>query len=124
MLGATGGALALHSVAGSVPSFTVIGITALSDYIYLGAGAIGGAMLAKSFLKKDDLRLEPGPELVVMLDDTTMDAFEAYHPLSHNHTKDLAPEDAYDKFGEIKSLPLNELKSSDKEEKSDLVSSI
>jgi hypothetical protein len=107
--GAAIGALALHGATRGVPQFQIMGITALSQFGYLAGGAIGGALIASSLITKDDVRMEPGTELVVMVDATTMDNFEEFHPLSQDNLKDLGPEDAYDTFGTIKSEPLADL---------------
>ena len=104
--GAVVGALALHGVTRSLPQFQVIGVTALSEYGFLAAGALGGALIATSLISKDDVRMEPGTELTVVVDASTLENFAEFHPLSNENIKDLSPEDAYDKFGTIKSEPL------------------
>lgn len=107
--GATVGALALHGATRSLPQFQVIGITALSEFGYLAGGAIGGALLASSLIKKDDVRMEPGTEFIVTVDASTLDNFQEMHPLSNDNLKKLSPEDAYDTYGTIKSEPLSAL---------------
>lgn len=103
--GAAVGALALHGATRNVPSFSVIGITALSDFAYLAGGAIGGAAIAAAVLKKDDIRLEPGTELVVTVNSSTMDNFAQEHPLSNDNIKKLSPEEAYDAYMKLKAEP-------------------
>ncbi len=89
MLGALGGALFLHGVTRSVPDFTVMGITALSKFGYLGMGAIGGAMLASSLITKDDIRAESGTKLTVLLSEPTVESFDEKSLLSHNMTRNV-----------------------------------
>lgn len=87
--GAVAGALALHGATRSVPSFTVMGVTALSKFGYLGLGAIGGAMIASSLLEKDDIRAESGTKLNVLLSEPTIENFNEKSLLSHNMTKNM-----------------------------------
>jgi hypothetical protein len=107
--GAAIGALALHGATRSVPPFQVMGVTALSQFGYLAGGAVGGALIASSLIKKDDVRMEPGTEFIVTVDASTLDNFQEQHPLSNDNLKKLSPEDAYDTYGTIKSEPLSAL---------------
>lgn len=106
--GGLAGGLLAHGVTRNIPTWQIFGQTALSDYGYFLGGAVGGAMLATSFMKKDDFRYEPGTELVVTMDATTMEHFEQEHKFSQDHLRDLDPEDAYDNYGEMRSESLLE----------------
>jgi hypothetical protein len=118
-VGAATGALAVHGATRMVPEYTIFGNTMLSSMGYFAAGALGGAAIASSLIKKDDVRMEPGTEMIVTVDASTMENFEQVHPLSNENLKDLSPEDAYDTFGTIKSEPLSALVGDDIEEKLD-----
>ena len=108
-LGAAVGGLAVHGATRMLPEYTVFGNTMLSSMGYFVGGALGGAYIASNLIKKDDVRMEPGTELIVTVDATTMEHFEQHHPLSNDNLKDLSPEEAYDTYGTIKSEPLSAL---------------
>ena len=108
-LGAAVGGLAVHGATRMLPEYTVFGNTMLSGMGYFVGGALGGAYIASNLIKKDDVRMEPGTELIVTVDATTMEHFEQFHPLSNDNLKDLSPEEAYDTYGTIKSEPLSAL---------------
>lgn len=88
-LGALTGALFLHGVTRNIPQFTVIGITAISQYAYLGLGAIGGAALATSLITKDDIRVEPGAQLKIMLNEPTLETMGEKSLVSYNATRNV-----------------------------------
>lgn len=121
--GAAVGALALHGATRSIPQFQVMGVTALSQFGYLAGGAIGGALIASSLITKDDLRMEPGTELTVVVDASTLETFAQDHHLSQENIKDLSPEQAYDSYAKMESEPLSAL-SEDKIEKLNKASAI
>lgn len=89
MLGALGGALFLQGVSRSIPDFTVIGVTALSKYAYLGLGAIGGVMLATSLISKDNIRVESGTQLKVMLNEPTLETLGEKSLVSYNASRNV-----------------------------------
>ncbi len=89
-----------------VEPFGSMGIEVLADRVIMGSMALGGAYLASSMIKKDDMRIEPGTKLQVFLDEPTFESFDELHPLSHNNVKDLSPAEAYDKYNELVSEPL------------------
>lgn len=102
LTGGLGTWLAIHTFT----PFSTFGIDGLINKAVIGSGFVGGAMLATSLIDKDDIRIEPGTDLVVMLEGATMEAFQEEAPLSHNQVKDMAPADAYDRYDEMRSLPL------------------
>lgn len=116
---------ALGAVAGlgaswlTIHTFTPLstfGIEPLLNKMVFGGSMIGGALLATSMIEKDDIRLEPGTDLNVLLEGATMEAFEKKHPLSHNEVRDMAPAEAYDRYDEMRSLPLEKTKDSHESE--------
>lgn len=93
-----------------VEPFGALAIEGIADRLILGGTALGGAYLASSMIKKDDMRIEPGTKLQVFLDEPTFESFDELHPLSHNNVKDLSPAEAYDKYNELQSeslIPIN-----------------
>ena len=100
--------------------FATFGIEGILNNLLIGSSMVGGAMLATSLIDKDDIRIEAGTDLKVLLDGVTMEAFQEEHPMSHNQLKDMAPADAYDRYDEMRSLPL-EKKSPRKNESSNKV---
>jgi hypothetical protein len=100
--------------------FATFGIETILNNLLIGSSMVGGAMLATSLIDKDDMRIEAGTDLKVLLEGITMEAFQEEHPMSHNQLKDMAPADVYDRYDEMRSLPL-EKKSPRKNESSDKV---
>ena len=111
LVGGLGTWLAIHTFT----PFSTFGIDGMINKVVIGSGFLGGALLATSMIEKDDIRIEPGTDLVVMLESATMEAFAASEPQSHNTIKDMAPKDAYDRYSEMKSMPLETKGSRDSE---------
>ncbi len=111
--GAAVGGIAVHAATRMIPEYTIFGNTMLSSMGYFAGGALAGAFVASSLIKKDDVRLEPGSEFIVTVDRSTMENFKEFHPLSQDNLKDLSPEDAYDTYGTIQSEPLSAIDGSE-----------
>lgn len=105
------GAVGAWGITELVDPFGSWGMVALANQIFILSSGVGGALIATSAMEKDDIRIEPGAEMEILLDNPTYEAFKEDHPLSQDHIKDLRPEEAYDKFGNIESESLKELKS-------------
>jgi hypothetical protein len=98
--------------------FATFGIESILNNLLIGSSMVGGAMLATSLIDKDDIRIEAGTDLKVLLEGITVEAFQQDYPMPQNLLKDLTPIDVYDRYDEMRSLPL-EKKSSRKNESSD-----
>lgn len=98
--GAVGGATTAFYITQSAAPFATFGIAGMLNNIAILGSGFGGFMLATSLLEKDDLRLEPGTKLEVMLDEPTFESFPDKYPLSHELGKSAdsaSPGEAYDK---------------------------
>jgi hypothetical protein len=108
-LGAIGGASTAFYITQSVAPFATFGIAGMLNNVAIIGSGLGGFMLATSFLEKDDIRMEPGTKLVVMLEEPTYDSFPGEYPLSALKAMDSnpKPEEAYDKnLNEMQSMTL------------------
>jgi len=112
ILGAAAGTLGAYGIGEA-------GITFLTGKAFLAASGLGGALLAANLISRDDVRLEPGVDLDIILQEPAVELFAEHHPLSHEFNKDLTPEDAYDKYGDMKSEPLQSITNKQKAQKSD-----
>ena len=108
-LGAIGGATTAFYITESAAPFATFGIAGMLNNIAILGSGVGGFMLATSFLEKDDIRMEPGTKLVVMLEEPTYDSFPGEYPLLDLKAMEAAPnsEAAYDKnLNEMNSMSL------------------
>jgi hypothetical protein len=108
-LGAIGGATTAFYITQSAAPFATFGIAGMLNNIAILGSGVGGFMLATSFLEKDDIRMEPGTKLVVMLEEPTYDSFPGEYPLAELKVMEPSPkaEEAYDKnLNEMQSMTL------------------
>ena len=108
-LGAIGGASTAFYITQSVAPFATFGIAGMLNNVAIIGSGLGGFMLATSFLEKDDIRMEPGTKLVVMLEEPTYDSFPGEYPLAELKAMEpnVKPEAEYDKnLNEMQSMTL------------------
>ena len=106
-----GGAAGAYVMTAFVRPFSSYGIGGMLDKMtILGTGATT-AYLATKMLKKDDMRIESGSVVEMMLDAPAVETFAEDHHFSHDVTRELAldadPGLAYDQVTELKSIPLS-----------------
>jgi hypothetical protein len=109
MLGAIGGASTAFYITQSAAPFATFGIAGMLNNIAILGSGFGGFMLATSFLEKDDIRMEPGTKLIVMLEEPTYDSFPGEYPLAELKAMEsnVKPEAEYDKnLNEMQSMTL------------------
>lgn len=72
------------------------------------AGSAGiGAIVGASLIKRDEIRIDAGVQMEVILDEPSIEAFSAYNALSHNQSlaENPKPED-YDAFQKLEARKL------------------
>ncbi len=109
-LGATAGGLTSYAVTEYMAPFATWGIQGLCNNIFMLGSGLGGAYLAAGLVTKDDVRLEAGAELSMMLDETTVEVYQNQKLLSMENIKGLTPDAAYDKMTTLESEPLKGVK--------------
>lgn len=72
----------------------------LHGLLIMGSGG-AGAYLAAGLVTKDDIRLEPGTELEVILEEPSIEPFAEESQLAENKIEKLSPQQAYDKYDEL-----------------------
>lgn len=115
-----GGAIAGYGVIEFVRPFASYGIGGMLDNVFILGSGLTGAYLATKMITKDDMRIESGTRLAMIMDAPALETFAEAHALSHNLTKDLSGEEeelqtavnddpglAYDRIGSLESIPLN-----------------
>lgn len=106
-LGGVGGAVTGWVATELINPFASWGIVGMANSLLILGSGVGGAYLAAGMITKDDVRLEPGAELSMMLDETTIEVFEHSDKqlltAMKDNIKDLAPDQAYDKLTTMES---------------------
>lgn len=106
-LGGVGGAVTGWVATELVNPFASWGIVGMANSLLILGSGVGGAYLASGMIKKDDVRLEPGAELTMMLDETTIEAIDNSDKqlltAMKDNIKDLTPDQAYDKLTTMES---------------------
>lgn len=109
-LGAAGGAVSAYGVTQYMAPFATWGIEGMVNNMFILGSGMAGAYLATGLLVKDDVRLEAGAELSMMLDETTVEVYQNQKLLSMENIKGLTPVEAYDKMTTLESEPLKGVK--------------
>lgn len=92
--GATGAAAtgsAGYAFVALVEPYDTFGIATALDVLTVGALGIGGAVAGAAMVKRDDVRMEPGTRLEVLLEEATYDDFTPKHTLSQKGMEDGTP---------------------------------
>ena len=110
LVGAAGGAVTAYGITQYMAPFATWGIEGMVNNMFILGSGIGGAYLATGLLVKDDIRLEAGAELSMMLDEPTVEVFQNQKLLSMENIKGLTPTEAYDKMTVLESEPLKGVK--------------
>lgn len=74
-----------------VEPYDTFGIATSLDVLTVGALGIGGALAGAALIKRDDVRMEPGTKLNVLLAEATYDYFSPKHTLSRKGLEDGKP---------------------------------
>lgn len=102
-----------------VRPFASYGIGGMLDNVFILGSGLTGAYLATKMITKDDMRIESGTRLAMIMDEPALETFAEEHVLAHNLTKDFPDEQelqvdvnndpglAYDRIGNLESIPLN-----------------
>jgi hypothetical protein len=77
-------------------------IASLASKASVAGAVIGGAALGASLVSRDDIRINPGTELDIILEESSVDNFPMDHPLSRTKEidRDLLKPENYDSFTE------------------------
>ncbi len=115
-LGGIGGGVTAYAYTQYVTPFAGLGIGGMLNNLLIMGGGVGGAMLATSLLTRDDIRLEPGTQFKIRLNEPSIENFEAKHLLSYDQTHEVQPivkeekvEELYDAYTTLESEKLEEL---------------
>jgi hypothetical protein len=101
-----GAGLMAYAITESVSPFASFGIERiLSGLTILGAAGTG-VYVASSLLTKDDIRMEAGTKLNVILSEESLSDFNAYNQTEPSPELEASPEELYDRMGEFESLPI------------------
>lgn len=115
-----GGAITAYGVTEFVRPFASYGIGGMLDNVFILGSGLTGAYVASKMITKDNIRIETGTQLTMMLDEPALETFGESHMLSQNLTRKIEePKDeisqtlakdpglAYDEMSSLKSIPLN-----------------
>ena len=93
-----------------VEPYDTFGIATGLDILTVGALGIAGAATGAALVKRDDVRMEPGTKLDVLLEEATYDDFSPKHTLSRKGLEDGSPElslsEEYDRLSTMRAEEL------------------
>lgn len=81
--------------------FGGLGISSMMHTALMLGTGVAGAYIAAGLIEKDDVRLESGTEMEVVLEEPTLEPFSEESQLAMDKIEDLAPAEAYDKYDEL-----------------------
>jgi hypothetical protein len=78
------------------------------DFITFGSVVAGGAVLGAALVTRDDVRMEPGTKLDVLLEESTYDNFTPEHALSQHKLEDkpMSLSEEYDRLSTMQAEKL------------------
>jgi hypothetical protein len=99
------GAYAFLALANPYDTF---GIAKILDFITFGSAVAGGAALGAALVTRDDVRMEPGTKLDVLLEESTYDNFTPEHALSQHKLEDkpMSLSEEYDRLSTMQAEKL------------------
>ncbi len=101
-----GAGVAAYAITESVSPFATFGIeTILSGLTIVGAAG-AGVYATSLILTKDDIRMEPGTKLNVVLSDDSLNDYQAAEAVESLPELELSPGELYDRMGNLEALPL------------------
>jgi hypothetical protein len=88
--------------------FDTFGIARILDFITFGSAVAGGAALGAALVTRDDVRMEPGTKLDVLLEESTYDNFTPEHALSQHKLEDkpMSLSEEYDRLSTMQAEKL------------------
>ncbi len=91
LLGGAAGAAGAYVVTAFTDPFATFGISGMLTNMFILGGGIGGVYLATGLFTKDDIRVEAGTALEILLGEPTVESFPKGHTLAYdtNHNLDV-----------------------------------
>jgi len=90
--------------------YDTFGIAKILDFITFGSAVTAGAAVGAALITRDDVRMEPGTKLDILLEEPTYDNFSAEHPLAEHKLEEKNPLSLNEEYDRLSHMQAEEVK--------------
>ncbi len=108
-IGATAAGSGTYAFLALANPYDTFGIARILDFITFGSAVTAGAAIGAAMITRDEVRMEPGTKLDVLLEESTYDNFSPDHALSEHKLESAKPMSLSEEYDRLSKMQAEKL---------------